>query len=85
MGVAWEELRELRFILGWLLVLEKYDFGTKFFIPGLGMATCLDRGGAIVAHDAPDSRGYAYDRLDVWMGAGDDGLTQALTWGEAHR
>jgi peptidoglycan hydrolase-like protein with peptidoglycan-binding domain len=57
-----------------------YNFGTKFYIPGIGATTCHDRGGAIVKagarSDAP------YDRLDIWMGHGDEGLQRALNWGK---
>ncbi len=33
-----------------------------------------DRGGAILSK-------ANYDRIDVWMGYGDEGLTRALNWG----
>lgn len=45
-------------------------FGTKIFIPDLGMGEVHDRGGAINGN-----------RLDVWMGHGDEGLKRALWWG----
>jgi len=51
-----------------------YNFGTKIFIPGLGIGTVHDRGGAIFA-----AKGY--HRLDIWMGYGDDGRKRALEWG----
>lgn len=38
-----------------------------------------DRGGAIVP---AGERGYNYDRIDVWMGYGDEGLKRALWWGK---
>jgi len=57
-----------------------YDFGTKFYIAGIGLTTCHDRGGAIVTagarSDAP------HDRLDIWFGYGDEGLQRALNWGK---
>lgn len=56
-----------------------YDFGTKFYIPGIGLTTCHDVGGAIVV---AGERGYSYDRLDIWFGYGDEGLQRALNWGK---
>ena len=67
---------------GMIACPKNYSFGTKFFIPGIGMSACHDRGGAIVSKDGPGDRGYAFDRLDVWMGAGDEGLVTALQWGK---
>lgn len=43
-------------------------------IPGLGVGDVHDRGGAILA-------GKDYDRIDVWMGRGEEGLARALNWG----
>ena len=54
-----------------------YDYGTKLYIPGVGTCAIHDRGGAIV--DA--SQNGTYDRLDIWMGYGDEGLDRALRWG----
>lgn len=54
-----------------------YPFGTKMKIPGVGTVAVHDRGGAIVASNSPD----AHDRLDIWMGYGDKGLSRALGWG----
>lgn len=51
-----------------------YDFGTKIYLPGLGIGTVHDRGGAIYA-------GKGYDRLDIWMGYGDEGRIRAINWG----
>ncbi len=56
-----------------------YEFGTKFYIPGVGLTTCRDVGGAIVL---AGERGYEYDRLDIWFGYGDEGLQRALNWGK---
>ena len=60
--------------VGMISAPSKYDFGTKIFIPGLGIGTVHDRGGAIYS-----TKGY--DRLDIWMGYGDDGRKRALQWG----
>ena len=47
-----------------------FPFGTKMQIPGFGMVAIHDRGGAIKG-----------DRLDIWMGEGEEGLRRALWWG----
>lgn len=67
---------------GMLAAPKSYPFGLKIEIPGLGVGGVHDRGGAIVAANGPDSRGYAHDRLDVWMGHGEEGLARALAWGK---
>jgi peptidoglycan hydrolase-like protein with peptidoglycan-binding domain len=46
-------------------------YGTVLQIEGLGAHKVLDRGGAIKG-----------SRLDIWMGYGDTGLKNALTWGK---
>lgn len=63
---------------GMIAAPRSYAFGTKMDIPSIGIVAVHDRGGAIVASNAP---GY-YDRLDVWMGYGDKGLKRALNWGK---
>jgi len=64
---------------GMLAAPRGYVFGTKIYIPGMGVGTVHDRGGAIVS---AGNRGHAHDRIDVWMGYGDDGLSRALSWGK---
>ncbi|MBN2306974.1 peptidoglycan-binding protein [Candidatus Peregrinibacteria bacterium] len=59
---------------GMLAAPKTYPFGTRIKIPGLGVGEVHDRGGAIYA--ARD-----YDRVDVWMGRGEEGLARALNWG----
>ncbi len=54
-----------------------YPFGTKMRIPGIGTVAVHDRGGAIVASQDTTR----HDRLDIWMGFGDKGLSRALAWG----
>lgn len=63
---------------GMIAAPKGYPFGTKMKIDGLGVVAVHDRGGAIV-HSG--ERGNSYDRLDVWMGYGDVGLSRALHWG----
>ncbi|HIQ56584.1 TPA: 3D domain-containing protein [Candidatus Gracilibacteria bacterium] len=60
--------------VGMISAPSKYSYGTKIFIPGLGIGTVHDRGGAIYS-----AKGY--DRLDIWMGYGDAGRKRALQWG----
>lgn len=64
---------------GMIAAPSKYPFGTKMEIPGVGTVAVHDRGGAILV---TGERGYAYDRLDIWMGFGDAGLVRALNWGK---
>lgn len=64
---------------GMIAAPRTYDFGTKIYIPGVGITEVHDRGGAIVT---AGNRGHAYDRLDIWMGYGDKGLKRALNWGK---
>jgi len=63
---------------GMLAAPKSYLFGTKLKIPGLGVGTIHDRGGAIVEAGV---RTNEHDRIDVWMGAGEEGLARALNWG----
>ncbi|MBI5413159.1 peptidoglycan-binding protein [Candidatus Peregrinibacteria bacterium] len=49
---------------------KTYPFGTKMFIPGFGIVAIHDRGGAI-----------KNNRLDIWVGSGEEGLRRALGWG----
>ncbi len=60
--------------IGMLAAPRTYPFGTRIRIPGLGVGEVHDRGGAILAK-------RNYDRIDVWMGHGEDGLSRALNWG----
>lgn len=63
---------------GMIAAPKNISFGTKMLIPGIGTVAVHDRGGAIVP---AGQRGHQYDRLDVWMGYGDEGLNRALSWG----
>ncbi len=63
---------------GMIAAPKSYPFGTKIQLDGLGVGTVTDRGGAIV--DA-GVRGQSHDRLDIWMGSGEEGLRKALKWG----
>ncbi len=60
--------------VGMIAAPKSYPFGTRVRIPGLGVGEVHDRGGAILARKN-------YDRIDVWMGHGEEGLARALNWG----
>jgi len=60
--------------VGMISAPSKYKFGTQIYIPGLGVGTVHDRGGAIYS-----TKGY--DRLDIWFGRGDAGRVRAIQWG----
>lgn len=64
---------------GMIAAPSTYAFGTKMYIPGVGLTAVHDRGGAI---KSAGERGNVYDRLDIWMGQGDEGLRKALGWGK---
>lgn len=64
---------------GMIAAPKTYQFGTKIYIPGVGITEVHDRGGAIVS---AGNRGHDFDRLDIWMGYGDAGLKRALNWGK---
>lgn len=64
---------------GMLAAPGKYSFGTKIYLDGLGIWVVEDRGWAIVP---AGERGYSYDRIDVWMGYGDEWLLRANFWGK---
>jgi hypothetical protein len=57
---------------------KTYDFGTQIFFEGLGLGRVEDRGGAIVEAFV---RGQAHDRIDIWVGSGDEWLRRARAWG----
>jgi peptidoglycan hydrolase-like protein with peptidoglycan-binding domain/3D (Asp-Asp-Asp) domain-containing protein len=60
--------------VGMIAAPKSYPFGTKIYIEGLGVGTVHDRGGAI-------KKWKNADRLDIWMGWGDDGRKRAMQWG----
>ncbi|PIQ77746.1 hypothetical protein COV82_03080 [Candidatus Peregrinibacteria bacterium CG11_big_fil_rev_8_21_14_0_20_46_8] len=56
---------------GMIAAPPEFPFGTKMHIPGIGTTAVHDRGGAIKG-----------ERLDVWMGHGEEGMARALAWGK---
>ncbi len=67
---------------GMIAAPRSFAFGTKIKIPGLGVGMVNDRGGAIVEKGERDLA--KHDRLDIWMGYGDEGLRRALSFGVQH-
>jgi peptidoglycan hydrolase-like protein with peptidoglycan-binding domain len=68
---------------GMIAAPKDYAFGTKIEIPGIGIGTVHDRGGAIISNykDKNTCSGTdceRVDRLDLWMGHGMEGLARAL-------
>jgi hypothetical protein len=53
---------------GMIAAPENYPYGTKIYLPEIGMCDVQDRGEAIVKAGERDNK---YDRLDIWMGHGD--------------
>ena len=73
--IAWASGRK---VFSWMLAAPQgYAFGTKIYLDGLGVGSVEDRGWAIVP---AWERGFKHDRLDVWMGYGDEGLRRAMFW-----
>jgi len=67
-------------VFSWMLAAPgKYSFGTKIYLEWLGVWVVEDRGWAIVP---AGKRGYSHDRIDIWVGYGDEGLRRALYWGK---
>ncbi len=64
---------------GMIAAPKTFAFGTKLYIPGFGTGTVHDRGGAIVSSNGEEG---SFDRLDIWMGFGDEGLRRALNFGK---
>lgn len=56
-----------------------YPFGTKIYFEGYGIWSIEDRGWAIVK---AWERWHSYDRIDIWMWYGDEGLDRAIRWGK---
>lgn len=63
---------------GMVAAPKTYAFGTKIQIEGK-IYQVEDRGGAIVT---AGNRNQKYDRIDIWMGKGEEGLSRATAWGK---
>lgn len=65
-------------VFEWMLAAPRnYPFGTKIYFEWYGIGEVQDRGGAIVE---AGNRWHSYDRIDIWMGYGDEGLQRAKIW-----
>src|SRR3989338_11176543 len=60
---------------GMIAAPKSYVFGTRVELPGIGVGTVHDRGGAINVLESGSHR------LDLWMGYGEEGLARALAFG----
>lgn len=71
---------------GMIAAPKDYPFGTRISIPGIGLGTVHDRGGAIISNyrdkvKCPNVEDCERtDRLDLWCGFGMEGLARALYW-----
>jgi len=67
-------------VFTWMLAWPKtYAFWSLIYFPEMGIGEIADRGGAIVLSG---EKGQKYDRIDIWMGRGEEGLIRALTFGK---
>lgn len=64
---------------GMLAWPASYPFWSHIYFPWFGIWEIADRGGAIVLSG---ERWQSFDRIDVWMGNGEEGLIRALTFGK---
>ena len=67
---------------GMLAWPASYTFGSIIYFPWFGIGEIADRGGAIVVSWEKDQ---SFDRIDVWMGKGEQWLIRALTFGKKNR
>lgn len=67
---------------GMIAAPKNYPFGTKICLPNFGCGSVHDRGGAIV--NKGERELARHDRLDLWMGYGEEGLMRALGLGVQH-
>lgn len=67
---------------GMIAAPSSYAFGTTVCLPDFGCGRVHDRGGAIV--EAGGRNIARHDRLDLWMGYGEEGLARALDLGLWH-
>lgn len=73
--ITWKSGKE---VFPWMIAApQKYAFGTKVYIEWLWTWSVEDRGGAIT-----ESSDWwpSYDRIDVWMGYGDQWRQRAILW-----
>lgn len=74
----WIQWASWKKVFSWMLAAPKwYNFWTKIYLEWVWVWSVEDRGGAIVK---AWERWHKYDRIDIWVGYGDDGLKRALAW-----
>lgn len=74
----WKHTASWKWVFTGLLAAPRnYDFGTKIELEGIWVGSVEDRGWAIVN---AWERWHEYDRIDIWMGYGDEWLARALKW-----
>ncbi len=73
-GASWKAV--FQWMLAWP---ASYSFWSLIYFPGWGIGEIADRGGAIVLSGERDQ---LHDRIDIWMGKGEEGLIRALTFGK---
>lgn len=61
---------------------KSYPFGSKIYLEWIWVWEVADRWGAIVSTNPSETRGYSYDRIDIWMWYGDEWLARALQFGK---
>lgn len=75
---GWKRTASGKWVFPGLLAWPRnYNFGTKIELEGIWIGAVEDRWGAIVNSG---ERWFEYDRLDIWMGYGDEWLARALKW-----
>ncbi len=76
--VAWASWKP---VFPWMFAAPKsYSFGTKIYLEWIWVGEVADRWWAIVSTDPTESRWYQYDRIDIWMGHGEEWLARALAF-----
>lgn len=76
---SWNHGASGKEVFAWMLAApKKYPFGTKIYLEWLWIGSVEDRGWSII--EASDW-GPSHDRIDVWMGYGDEGRQRAILWG----
>lgn len=74
----WIKWASWKDVYSWMLAAPKtYSFWTKIYLDWIWIWTVDDRWWAIVWSW---SRGYDWDRIDIWMWYWENGLKRALTW-----
>lgn len=77
---GWKHWASGEKVFPWMLAAPKsYPFWTRIYLEWYGVWSVEDRGGAIVP---AWERWYTHDRIDIWMGYGDEWMQRAINWGK---